>query len=140
MQLVENWSLHRRCLLRSCTAILTALFIPARAFSETLGLGDEGYEHPELHETYQKFFQGKCPCSVGECRPTKVRPNAAVADTGMEVLIDRQWYPVPKDALQLRTDMPAELLEYPAHVCARRTYVQGVLQPAIECVVFNGAT
>lgn len=140
MPLVQNWTIHRRCLLASCSAILSSLFIPVAAFAETLGLGDEGFEHPALHDLYQKFFHGKCPCSIGECRPTKLRPNAAVPDTGMEVLIDRVWYPVPKNALQLRTDIPPELLEYPAHVCARKTYSEGALMPTIECVVFNGAT
>lgn len=85
------------------------------------------------------FAAGQCPCSIGECRPTLVRANPAVTDTGMEVLIDRNWYPVPKKALQLRTGMPIELLEYPAHVCARKYYYSGILRPIIECVVFNGA-
>jgi hypothetical protein len=135
---------RRRCLLRSCAAVITLLFLPP-AYSQDdpsprLGPGDQGFDHKYLHKYYQEFFHGDCPCSVGECRPTLVRPNASVPDTAMEVLIDHVWYPVPKDALKLRNDIPPELLPFAAHVCARRFYRNGELKPVIECVVYNGAT
>lgn len=106
---------------------------------EPKGPGDRGYRHEELHDYYQSYFKGKCPCADGECRPTIVRPNAAVPGTGMEVLIDGQWFAVPEKVLQTRINIPPELLVYPAHVCARPTWVDGAYVPMIECVVFNGA-
>lgn len=133
---------HRRYLLRSSAAIMALSILPAYSQDHAttrLGLGDQGFDHEYLHKFYQEFFQGKCPCSTGECRPTIVRPNATVPDTAMEVLIDRSWYPVPKDAVKLRNNMPAELLQYSAHVCARQFYRNGKLTPVIECVVYNGA-
>jgi hypothetical protein len=128
---------------QSC-AVLVSLLAGQAVHSDErqagkLGPGDQGYRHEELHELYQGFFQGKCPCSIGECRPTMVRPNAAVPDTAMEVLIDGSWYPVPKDAVKLRENIPIQLLTYPAHVCARRYYLSGRLAPLIECVIYNGA-
>ncbi len=113
---------------------------PHETNTKELRLGDTGYNHDGLHDVYGRYFKGQCPCSIGECRPTEVRANEKVPDTGMEVLVDRAWYPVPKDAVKFRTGIPVELLEYPAHVCARKAPTSGGEdRMIIECLIYNGA-
>jgi hypothetical protein len=118
--------------------LVALMAVPLPGYAKSLGPGDTGYMHEELHGVYRTFFGGKCPCTVGECRPTVIRPSAA-RGSGMDVLVDGVWYPVPEDAIKLRHGIPSELLQFPAHVCARQHYDSGKPTPVIECVVYNGA-
>ncbi len=115
--------------------------------STDLQPGDRGF-HPELRESYQFLYAGtKCNCDYGSCRPTQLRITAErpvpAGQSGYEVLIDGQWYPVPQSSLHQEKDLTADLWlqlmeNLPpgvnGHVCAfpSSSYPNGM---NIECVI-----
>lgn len=115
---------------------------------KTLGLGDYGYKHLELHTAYQElskrladatplpdetkkalgdaygkiFGSGRCHCSTGQCRPTTYRSDE-YSPTGVDLFVDGKWCAVPKSAFLSREELkrvgvPEILMMFDAHVCA----------------------
>lgn len=95
--------------------------------------GDKGYMHEEVHPFYQLLFaSGKCYCHTGECRPTKWRASRD-SPSGIQVVHNRKWIDVPKQALKQRQEVPPELWSYEAHICAFAT-ASGM---NVECAIIN---
>ncbi len=101
--------------------------------------GDEGYRHACLHQYYKQLYDaGKCHCHTGYCRPTRIRYVAGIS----EVLISGVWYEFPREALKRKAEVPPELWEHEAHVCAHPlggTDEKGRPKVNIECVMENAA-
>lgn len=88
-------------------------------------LGDKDYGSAEFLENYKKVYQGgKCACKTGYCRPTDIRYTRLGSPTGYDILVSRQWLPVPLSALQNEKTLSPELMRglfrsgVIAHVCA----------------------
>ena len=63
--------------------------------------GDPGYRQDEFQNIYKQIYDsGKCACKSGYCRPTDIRFTKLGSKTGYDILISRQWYPVPQSAMQ----------------------------------------
>lgn len=114
-----------------------------------LGPGDEGYRKEELQSTYGELYSSqKCHCKSGYCRPTVVRPTQLAAETGLDILVNRAWRPIPKNSLHHERTLSPELMLklFPphegiqtadgymrGHVCAYETESSGRL--TIECAI-----
>ena len=107
-------------------------------------LGDDGYgtddKDLDLPDKYQKVFDtGKCNCATGECRPTEIRATIPTPDNPRGVLfkINRQWCPPTKNTYFLeKTEVPPELLVFPAHICAGDPLANQRC-PVVECARVN---
>ena len=123
---------------RVLTILLTCLcsFLSISSLgAEELGPGDTGFRHQELHPYYQQFFDSnRCHCGTGECRPTLYR-SSATSESGVEVLMDGQWYSVPKSALISPKEAASALHTDPAHACGY--WMEDEFY--VECVIINSA-
>jgi hypothetical protein len=135
--------------------------------------GDKDYEHERYHEPYQRFWRhvngvddlqpsdhnymsekfgptykklyagGKCACKAGYCRPTKWRLTELGAPSGYDILVNRQWMPVPEGALHNEKTLPPELWaelmkDADAHVCAYPDESVVGFGQRIECAIVPG--
>jgi len=82
----------------------------------------------------KRFSAASVPAPSASVVP-QLSDQASPAGVAWTVLVDGAWCPVPEDAIKLRHDIPSELLQFPAHVCARQHYDSGKPTPVIECVV-----
>lgn len=117
------------------------LFLQINGFAEP-GLGDKGYLAEEYGSTYQLLYSsGKCYCKSGYCRPTKLRESPDAVETGYQVLIDGDWYNVPRASLHNEKTLSPELWEMlsgngDGHVCAYPILDSDVVADmVIECVI-----
>ena len=103
--------------------------------------GDEQYMSEEYGSTYKKLYRsGKCACKSGYCRPTKWRPTELGASTGYDILVNRQWMPVPEGALHNEKSLPPELWSElmsgaEAHACAYPDSRVANFGQRIECAI-----
>lgn len=89
---------------------------------EPKSLGDDGYAHAEMHDSYQALFPTLgCSCGVGECRPTNWKPSRK-SPKGYAVWLDGKWYDLPETTKMADPMLASPLLRgFPAHVCAYGT-------------------
>lgn len=109
----------------------------ATANAHELEPGDYGYRHDEFHRFYQlsTVFGGHCFCGNGTCRATIWRPTELRSPVGFDVIIERQWWPLPATVYQPDSmKLPPELFVDKAHVCAESNGDKG---PKISCVIIN---
>src|SRR5262249_18935827 len=117
------------------------LAIPAGAVAAIIALsplsfaqeGQHGAGHDNWHESFyskliRKDTKTSC-CNLSDCRPTLSR----MVDDHYEVMVDGEWLPVPKEAIQ---NVAAP--DGGAHVCAPRQ--SGRNKGTIYCVVLPPET
>jgi hypothetical protein len=108
---------------------------------DSLQPSDEKYMSDKFGPTYQKLYSGgKCSCKSGYCRPSKWRPTELGSPTGYDILVNRQWVPVPKGALHNEKTLPLELWKElmrgaSAHVCAYPDVNVKHFGQRVECAI-----
>jgi len=128
---------------RGLLIVTTGLLLPLRrAFADQEGPlqpGDKGYKHHEYHPFYEVVFGPHCRCGDGDCRVTDWRETKLGSKIGYDVLVNREWYPLPDDVYIPPPHLvPTELRRERAHICAYIfTSASVLLGISIPCAIIN---
>ena len=121
--------------------VLTAgasLLVPHSVRAHQLDYGDKGFHHKEYHDDYAQVFGKYCRCGEGECRATIWRRTQLQSPIGYDVVVDREWRPLPPNVYLPPSDkIPQALRNDPAHVCAYSGLYAGKEIVLIPCAIIN---
>jgi len=96
----------------------------ASQLGRSLRPGDKCYKHTNArHEKYKEVFaKMKCQCHNGECRATVMKSATPSTENPLGVLlkIEGKWCPLRKGVPVLQENIPPELRQDEAHLCAEK--------------------